>query len=147
PSARETVFEAIRLARRAGRLVSLDSNLRLKLWKLDEARETIARAAALCDIFLPSLEDAFALSGRDEPDEVVEWAHAIGAKQVALKLGDEGALVRSRWSASIGARPRCAWRGSMSAGTQSNSVNSRAASSRCPPADSRRCSTKRVATG
>jgi len=93
PSARETVFEAIRLARRAGRLVSLDSNLRLKLWKLDEARETIARAAALCDIFLPSLEDAFALSGRDEPDEVVEWAHAIGAKQVALKLGDEGALV------------------------------------------------------
>jgi 2-dehydro-3-deoxygluconokinase len=92
-SARDTVFEAMRVARRAGRLVSLDSNLRLKLWKIGEARDTIARAAAMCDIFLPSMEDAFALSGRDDPDDVVEWAHGLGAKQVALKLGEEGALV------------------------------------------------------
>ncbi|MEJ6022393.1 sugar kinase [Ramlibacter sp. PS4R-6] len=91
-SARDTVFEAIRIARRAGNLVSLDSNLRLKLWKIDEARETIARAASMCDIFLPSMEDAFGLSGRDDPDEVVEWAHGLGARQVVLKLGEDGAL-------------------------------------------------------
>lgn len=92
-SARDTVFEAIRTARRAGNTVSLDSNLRLKLWNIEEARETIARAAALCDIFVPSLEDAFALCGRDDPEEAVDWAHGLGARQVALKLGEEGALV------------------------------------------------------
>ena len=92
-SARETVFEAMRAARDAGTLVSLDANLRLKLWSLEAARETIGRAATLCDIFLPSLEDATALSGLDRPSAIVDWAHALGAKRVALKLGGDGALV------------------------------------------------------
>ena len=50
-SARDTVFAAIEAARRAGALVSLDSNLRLKLWSLQDARAAITRAAGLCDLF------------------------------------------------------------------------------------------------
>lgn len=92
-SARDTVFEAMEEARKAGNRVSLDANLRLKLWTLEAARETITRAAALCDIFMPSLEDASALSGLDNADAILDWAHALGAKHVALKLGAEGALV------------------------------------------------------
>jgi 2-dehydro-3-deoxygluconokinase len=91
-SARETVFAAIATSREAGQLVSLDSNLRLKLWPLELARDTIANAAALCDFFLPSMEDARALSGLADADAVVDWSHRLGAKNVVLKLGADGAI-------------------------------------------------------
>lgn len=70
--------------------VSFDSNLRLKLWPLERARGAITRAAALADYFFPSLEDARALSGKDAEEANLEWAHALGAKNVFLKLGADG---------------------------------------------------------
>lgn len=91
-SALETVFAAMQEARGAGALVSFDSNLRLKLWPLEEARAAIGQAIAACDLFLPSVEDAAVLSGHDDPDAIVDWSHALGAKQVVLKLGSQGAL-------------------------------------------------------
>jgi 2-dehydro-3-deoxygluconokinase len=92
PSARDTVFEAMAIARAAGTLVSLDSNLRLKLWSLEEARAGITRAIGLCDLFLPSVDDVAVLSAKEDPDAIVDWAHALGARQVVLKLGADGAL-------------------------------------------------------
>jgi 2-dehydro-3-deoxygluconokinase len=92
PSARETVFEAMTTAREAGTLVSFDSNLRLKLWSLEEARTAITRAISLCDIFLPSIDDVNVLSGLNEAEAIVDWSHALGAKQVVLKCGADGAL-------------------------------------------------------
>jgi len=47
----------------------------------------------MSDIFLPSLEDAISRCDLDEPDRIVEWGHALGAKAVVLKLGSGGALV------------------------------------------------------
>ena len=92
-SARDTAFVAMRQAREAGTLVSFDSNLRLKLWSLDEARAGITRAIALCDLFLPSVDDVNVLSGHSDPDAIVDWSHGLGARQVVLKLGGDGALV------------------------------------------------------
>ena len=92
-TARETVFEAMAQARDAGTLVSLDSNLRLKLWSLEDARAGITRAIGLCDLFLPSVDDVNVLSGREDPDGIVDWSHSLGAKKVVLKLGADGALV------------------------------------------------------
>lgn len=92
PTARETVFEAMREAREAGTQVSFDSNLRLRLWPLEVARAAITQAVTLCDLFLPSLDDAAALSGLNSPDAILDWAHALGAPQVVLKLGADGAL-------------------------------------------------------
>ncbi|WP_048441911.1 sugar kinase [Caenimonas sp. SL110] len=92
-TARETVLQAMQEARDAGTLVSLDSNLRLKLWPLDEARKVLARAIGLSDIFLPSIDDVCALSGLEDPEAIIDWSHAHGARQVALKLGGDGALV------------------------------------------------------
>lgn len=89
----DTAFAAMREARSAGALVSFDSNLRLKLWPLDRARACIQHAVALSDIFLPSLEDVTALTGLTEPAAIIDWAHRAGARQVALKLGGDGALV------------------------------------------------------
>jgi 2-dehydro-3-deoxygluconokinase len=92
-SACDTAFAAMRLARETGGLVSYDSNLRLKLWSLALAKACTAQAVALCDIFLPSMEDAVQLSGMSEPEAVVDWGHALGAATVVLKLGAHGALV------------------------------------------------------
>lgn len=92
-SACDTAFAAMRMAREAGTQVAFDSNLRLKLWPLDRARACIERAISLCDIFLPSLEDVTTLAGLADPDAVADWAHALGARTVVLKLGGEGALV------------------------------------------------------
>ncbi|WP_298924191.1 sugar kinase [uncultured Ramlibacter sp.] len=93
PTALATALAAMQMAREAGVLVSFDSNLRLKLWTLEAARAGTAAAMAACDIFLPSLEDITALNGMTDPDAVVDWGHAAGAKTVVLKLGGDGALV------------------------------------------------------
>lgn len=92
-AAREAGFAAIAVARNAGVQVSFDTNLRLKLWPLDQARETMTRALRQCDIALPSLEDIAAISGLSEPDALVDHCLALGARVVALKLGAQGAVV------------------------------------------------------
>ncbi|RYX90244.1 MAG: sugar kinase [Comamonadaceae bacterium] len=92
-SARDTAFAAMVEAKSSKTLVSFDSNLRLKLWSLEEARAGITQAVALCDIFLPSVDDVAVLSGLDDPDAIVDWSHSLGAATVVLKLGSEGCLV------------------------------------------------------
>ena len=89
-SACDTVLAAFEHAK--GK-VSFDSNLRLRLWPLERAREMIGRAAGMADYFFPSLEDARELSGKSSPEENLEWAHRLGAKTVFLKLGRDGAIV------------------------------------------------------
>lgn len=89
----DTVFEAMALARESGTQVALDSNLRLKLWPIARARACIREAIALCDLFLPSLEDMVTLTGLQEPRAILDWSHAQGARSVVLKLGADGALV------------------------------------------------------
>jgi 2-dehydro-3-deoxygluconokinase len=83
----------MRLAREAGTQVAFDANLRLKLWPLDRARACIQQAVALCDVFLPSMEDVTALTGLSDADAVADWAHGLGAPTVIVKLGAQGVLV------------------------------------------------------
>jgi 2-dehydro-3-deoxygluconokinase len=92
-SACDTVFAAFEAARAAGARVSLDSNLRLKLWPLARARAMLGAAAAMADHFFPSIEEARTLSGLEQPDAIVDWAHRLGARTVYLKLGPEGVIV------------------------------------------------------
>lgn len=92
-SVADSVFAAFDCARAAGARVAFDSNLRLKLWPLARARALITTAAAMADYFFPSIEDAEALSGLEDADAIVDWAHRLGAKAVLLKLGPEGALI------------------------------------------------------
>jgi 2-dehydro-3-deoxygluconokinase len=92
-SACDTVLAAFEAARAAGAKVSLDSNLRLKLWPLARAGAMLGAAAAMADHFFPSIEEARALSGLEQPDAIVDWAHRLGARTVYLKLGPEGVIV------------------------------------------------------
>jgi 2-dehydro-3-deoxygluconokinase len=92
-SACDTCYAAIEIARSAGVQVSFDTNLRLKLWPIARARAVMTDIMRRCDICLPSLDDVAAISGLREPDAVVDWCLELGANKVALKLGDQGAIV------------------------------------------------------
>lgn len=92
-SACDTCFAAIAIARKAGVRVSFDTNLRLKLWPIDRARAVMTELIRQSDICLPSLEDIAALTGLDDPEALVDHCLALGAKTVALKLGERGALL------------------------------------------------------
>ena len=93
PSACETCHAAIDVARQAGRLVTFDTNLRLKLWPIDRARTVMNDVIARCDICLPSLDDVAAITGLTDPDALADHCLRLGARVVALKMGDQGALV------------------------------------------------------
>jgi 2-dehydro-3-deoxygluconokinase len=92
-SACETGLEAMAMARAAGARVSFDTNLRLQLWPLEQARVAMREAMSRCDICLPSRDDVAALTGLEDADAIVDHCLGLGAAIVALKLGAEGALV------------------------------------------------------
>ena len=92
-NARKQCAMAVRVARTAGGKISFDSNLRLKLWSLEDAKLHMIPAIMASDLFLPSLDDVTQLSGLSDPEKIVRWSHDLGAKQVVLKMGSAGVLV------------------------------------------------------
>ena len=93
PTACDTAYAAMAMAREAGVKISFDTNLRLKLWSIDRARAVMNDVIARCDICLPSHDDVVAITGLTDPDALVDHCLRLGAKVVALKLGEQGALV------------------------------------------------------
>ncbi len=89
----DTVFEAIAHARAHGVQVSYDLNFRPRLWSAARAAAIARVTIASCDLFLPSIDEARALFGIDEPRELIDFAHRLGAGMVAIKLGERGAMV------------------------------------------------------
>ena len=92
----DACFAAIRTARDAGRIVQVDTNLRLALWPLDRARAVIHAAVTLADICRPGIDDARQLTGLEQADAIADAYLAMGPKIVALTLGAEGALIATR---------------------------------------------------
>ncbi len=91
-SAADAAFAAIDIAREAKRLISYDPNLRLKLWPMRRARAIIHEAMRACDIALPGLDDAEALTGLRDPDAIASFYLDLGARVVVVKMGRGGAL-------------------------------------------------------
>ena len=93
-SACDTVFAAIERAHAAGVQVSLDSNLRLRLWPVDRARAILREALRQADLFLPSMDDMQHLTGNDDPERTLDWIRDAGATGVVvLKLGKDGSII------------------------------------------------------
>ncbi len=92
-SACDAGLAAMAHARKHGVRTSLDTNLRLKLWPLERAREKMREAFALCDICLPSWDDVSALTGLDDRDAIVDTLQSYGIGLIAFKLGAEGCYV------------------------------------------------------
>lgn len=94
-SACDAGFALMDAARAAGVQVSFDTNLRLKLWPLAQARGVMNEAIRHSDICLPSYDDMVTLTGLKSDDAIVDHCLSLGARVVALKLGERGALVAS----------------------------------------------------
>ena len=92
-TARQAVLEAMRVARTGGAMVAYDTNLRLKLWSLEDARRVIHEAVALADIVLPGLDDAIVLTGHESPEDIVAFYLGLGPSIIALSLGADGVYV------------------------------------------------------
>lgn len=86
----EPANEAARLACAAGSLVSLDTNLRPRLWALEVARPAIHAVAAMSAVIKTSLEDASALTGLAAPRSIARYYQDLGASIVVVTLGAEG---------------------------------------------------------
>lgn len=82
--------------RAAGKSISFDPNLRPTLWASREIM--IARLntlASYADWVLPGLAEGRILTGLDTPRQIADFYLAQGAKGVVIKLGEEGAYVRT----------------------------------------------------
>jgi 2-dehydro-3-deoxygluconokinase len=94
-SACDTCFRAIEVAKAAGVKVSYDTNLRKALWPIKRAAAIMHAAIAEADIALPSLDDATALTGLEDPDAIADFYLKL-APLVLLKLGKDGSMVATR---------------------------------------------------
>ena len=92
-SSSDAVFKAIEIAKENNTLVSFDTNLRLKLWPLSRARAVIHETARLVDFCMPSLDGARMLTGLEDANAVADFYLNLGAKNVILKMGADGAMV------------------------------------------------------
>ncbi len=92
-TAADAVFHAMSVARGAGVQVAYDTNYRGLLWPATRAGAIIHAAIAACDIALPGLEDAQALTGLHDPDAIADFYLRLGPRVVAVKLGASGTLL------------------------------------------------------
>jgi 2-dehydro-3-deoxygluconokinase len=93
PTARAAVERAIALARGAGLTVSLDLNLRRKLWSEAEAAIVLRDLATRVDVVMGDEDEVRLVTGGDgSPEALVE---AASASVAIVKLGAEGAIAAS----------------------------------------------------
>lgn len=88
----DALFHAIELCKKHQTLISFDTNLRLKLWPLARARAIIHETIRYVDYCMPSLDEARLLTGKHHADEITDIYLQLGAKNVVLKMGAEGAM-------------------------------------------------------
>jgi 2-dehydro-3-deoxygluconokinase len=94
-TARAATDRARELARAAGATVSLDINLRRRLWSENEAAVVLRDLAAGVDIVLGSPDELALIVGVDggaPPEELVAEAAQLGPGTVIAKLGSDGAM-------------------------------------------------------
>lgn len=89
----EPSFEAIDIVKKNGGRISYDTNLRLNLWSLEEARRVINKTLPQADILLPSLDEAQILTGLDNKEDILNFYLQFEPEILALKCGSEGAIV------------------------------------------------------
>lgn len=92
-SARRTVDFAICKAKENNITISYDTNLRLRLWDIEDARKVIMRTIEEVDIILPSLDDASTLFGSSDPAVLIKSFLDSGARTIAMTLGRDGVAV------------------------------------------------------
>jgi sugar/nucleoside kinase (ribokinase family) len=94
-TAEEATKIAVKVAKESKVAVSLDTNVRLKLWGREKARRTLLPLCETADIVFTSCPDSKIILGEDEPTAITKRLHGAGVETVVVKLGDRGAFASS----------------------------------------------------
>jgi sugar/nucleoside kinase (ribokinase family) len=93
---RSAAIEAMKVARAAGCLVSLDPNVRLSVWRdLEELREVLQPLFSLADVVKLSEEDLGVLTGDEDAESGSSAIIAAGARLVVVTRGANGSFGRT----------------------------------------------------
>jgi 2-dehydro-3-deoxygluconokinase len=95
-SARDATVVAVKAAEGSDVEVSLDTNVRLKLWNKEAARSTLLPLCKTANIVFTSGPDSKIILGEDQPEKIAKILHKTGVKTVIVKLGERGAYASSR---------------------------------------------------
>jgi len=95
-SCREATYKALQIAEANNVKISIDTNIRLKLWSADKARETLLPMIRKADIILTDSEDSEILVEERNPRKIARNLLAMGASIVVVKLGEQGALAATK---------------------------------------------------
>jgi sugar/nucleoside kinase (ribokinase family) len=90
-TARKTTVYAIECAKKNGVKVSLDTNIRLKLWSEEAARRTLQPLCKMADIVFTSGPDSRIIFDLDDPAGIARLLHGSGVGTVVVKLAEKGA--------------------------------------------------------
>jgi 2-dehydro-3-deoxygluconokinase len=94
PEGRNTLIALARSARRSGKTVAFDPNIRPRLWAgKDEMLATIADAAGTASIVLPGFDDEAAHFGDGSIGDTIARYRRLGAGDVVVKDGARGATL------------------------------------------------------
>lgn len=93
PTMRAAVLRGAQLSRANNTLFSFDTNLRLSLWSLADAKAAVAEILPFADIVFPSDDEAEKLTGLSNPDHILDYYLNYGAQIVVLKRGAEGVMI------------------------------------------------------
>ncbi|WP_044895743.1 sugar kinase [Bacillus alveayuensis] len=88
----EVLKRAVSIAKKSGMLISLDPNIRLKLWSKEEAKEALTSFLPYVDILLTGSEEAEILLGVSNPKEIIERCKSYGISYIAIKQGEKGSI-------------------------------------------------------
>jgi 2-dehydro-3-deoxygluconokinase len=86
------VGDLLTAAAAMGATVSLDPNIRLKLWSLDDAVAALRVILPQVDDLLLSEAEALALAGADDLDDALLWLVDRGIARVVVRRGAAGAV-------------------------------------------------------
>ncbi|HET91663.1 MAG TPA: carbohydrate kinase [Chloroflexi bacterium] len=105
---RSAVERAFQVARKQGKIISLDPNYSPAIWPdYREGMEVLRRLLSYATITKPSRDDAARIFGRDRPaEEYIRLFHEMGPEIVVFTMGADGVLLSSQGSIThIPARP------------------------------------------
>jgi len=94
---RTACYKAMKLMKEGGGKVTFDPNLRPELLGIDKVREICQPVLEICDVVMPSGEEARMLAGTEGSDD--DACHALlakGASIVALKRGEKGSVIYTK---------------------------------------------------
>lgn len=95
-AARKRLLSALGRAKSAGKSVTFDPNIRLRLWASPaEAKKAILSAAKVSTRVMPSFDDEKQLFGDASPEATCSRYAKLGASEVIVKDGEKNAFVMS----------------------------------------------------